>query len=122
MHFALAGEPISIDRPSRGNETILLVKNAGPLRDVTREFLKEAECVVLETNDVLDALETLPNKNRNPHSSKNRSPRMPLFIRCGRCPTPPHRSLYRLLRKSCPAMAQVGGYLRLLTVITVSPL
>jgi PAS domain S-box-containing protein len=44
--------------PARGSETILLVEDAEPLRNVTREFLKEAGYVVLEANDALDALET----------------------------------------------------------------
>jgi two-component system cell cycle sensor histidine kinase/response regulator CckA len=39
-----------------GNETLLLVEDAAPLRDVTREFLKEVGYVVLEAHDALDAL------------------------------------------------------------------
>jgi two-component system, cell cycle sensor histidine kinase and response regulator CckA len=44
--------------PARGNETILLVEDAAPLREVTREFLKEAGYAVLEAADAADALET----------------------------------------------------------------
>lgn len=34
--------------PARGSETILLVEDAAPLREVTREFLKAAGYAVLE--------------------------------------------------------------------------
>jgi two-component system, cell cycle sensor histidine kinase and response regulator CckA len=44
--------------PMRGSETILLVEDAVPLREVTREFLREAGYTVLEADDASQALET----------------------------------------------------------------
>ena len=42
---------------ARGNETILLVEDAAPLREVTREFLKAAGYTVLEAGDSSEAIE-----------------------------------------------------------------
>jgi CheY-like chemotaxis protein len=41
---------------ARGKETILLVEDAGALREVTREFLQEAGYSVLEAGDAAEAL------------------------------------------------------------------
>jgi len=43
---------------ARGKETILLVEDAAPLREVTREFLEEAGYSVLEAGDASEALAT----------------------------------------------------------------
>lgn len=43
--------------PARGGETILLVEDAAPLREVAREFLKGAGYAVLEAGDAAEALE-----------------------------------------------------------------
>jgi two-component system, cell cycle sensor histidine kinase and response regulator CckA len=48
----------SSSQPAYGSETILLVEDAAPLREVTREFLKEAGYAVLEAGDASEALET----------------------------------------------------------------
>ena len=46
-----------------GNETILLVEDAVPLREVIRGFLKEAGYAVLEAGDAAEALETAQRYN-----------------------------------------------------------
>jgi signal transduction histidine kinase/CheY-like chemotaxis protein len=43
---------------ARGSETILLVEDAAPLREVTREFLRGTGYTVLEAGDASEALET----------------------------------------------------------------
>jgi len=45
-------------RTARGSETILLVEDAAPLREVTREFLRGTGYTVLEAGDASEALET----------------------------------------------------------------
>ena len=48
---------------ARGRETILLVEDAAPLREVTREFLKGAGYAVLEAGDASQALEFAEHYN-----------------------------------------------------------
>jgi two-component system cell cycle sensor histidine kinase/response regulator CckA len=49
--------------PARGSETILLVEDAAPLREVTREFLKAAGYAVLEAGDSSEAIEAAERYN-----------------------------------------------------------
>lgn len=49
--------------PAKGSETILLVEDAAPLREVTREFLKGAGYAVLEAGNATEALETAERYN-----------------------------------------------------------
>jgi PAS domain S-box-containing protein len=51
--------------PVRGNETILLVEDAVPLREVTREFLQGAGYTVLEAGDATEALHAAESHGAN---------------------------------------------------------
>jgi two-component system cell cycle sensor histidine kinase/response regulator CckA len=51
--------------PVRGSETILLVEDALPLREVTREFLQGAGYTVLEAGDATEALQTAECRSAN---------------------------------------------------------
>ena len=70
IYLPRVGEAMTIENleekpaePARGFETILLVEDSAPLREVTREFLTSAGYAVLEAGDSAEAIEAAERYN-----------------------------------------------------------
>jgi CheY-like chemotaxis protein len=74
IYFPRATEPIEVNEIARptpprrcGNETILLVEDSAPLRQLTREILSREGYAILEAADGLQALELFKQFDGNIH-------------------------------------------------------